>query len=97
MDQEILTYLLQQVPTIGVLGVVCYKLWGAYQDERNYAKAQDKLIVDVLNSTSNLLSKISENEKDQTEMIEEIKDALSETKMLVDVRTTEVINLYKAK
>jgi hypothetical protein len=97
MDQGVITWLLQQTPVVVVLGIVIYALWGEYKKEKEYSKAQEKLVVDVLNQMSNLLSKISENEKDNSDVIENVRILLGETKTLVDIRTSEVITLLKNK
>lgn len=97
MDTEIIKWLVQQAPVVVVMGIVIYGLWKAYLSEREYSKAQDKLMVDVLNQMSNLLSKISDSEKDAIESIEDLRTLIGETKTLVDIRTSELITLMKSK
>ncbi len=95
MDAEVVKWLVQQAPVVVVLGIVIYALWKEYRAEREYNRAQNKLMTDTLNQMSNLLTRISDSERATSDGMDDIRIALGEAKTLVDIRTSEIITLLK--
>jgi hypothetical protein len=97
MDAQVLSWLLNQTPVVIVLGIVIYTVWKEYKAEREYNRAQNKLMTDTLNQMSNLLSRISDSERAMSDGMDDIRSALNDAKTLVDIRTSEIITLLKSK
>ena len=70
----------------GILGIVAYKIWAAYQVEISYSKTRDRETLTILNSLTNVIdAKQKQDEREESLVIKGLDDLKREMQSLKEL------------
>lgn len=84
-------YLLEQVPTIVVMGVIIYAQYRENRKADEYVREQDRKNLETLKDLSNLLERlIRDSEAHKQDVVKNVQDEAERTRREVDQRVKEL-------